>query len=124
MQKRLVVGVLLSVMLVGFTGCPATQVSPGTWLFDIGSDNTFFTASRALDLLGDGSTQDTDPIPPNTTPFTGTLTWMQNDGTFTMSQVVSGAGGGYTGTINSRTSMDGTWVSNFLETGTWSAEKL
>ena len=124
MQKRLVAGVLLSVMLVGFTGCPATQVSPGTWLFAIGSDGTFFTASAALDLLGDGSTQDPDPIPPNFNPLPGTVTWMQNGSTFTMSQVTDSATTTYTGTVNSSTSMDGTWTSSGGGAGPWSAEKL
>ena len=59
--------------------------------------------------------------------FSGTLTWMQNGATFTMSQVVSVNNELlYTGTVHTSTSMSGNWMrtAGGTASGTWSAVKL
>jgi len=120
MQTRMIMGALLSVALVGLTGCPPQQVSTRTWVFTIaGFDNPF-----GIDLLEDGSTQDPFPIPTGTDLLEGTITWMQSGANFTMSQVANTFSVAYTGTINAGTSMEGTWTSTDFGPGTWSAEKF
>jgi len=59
MQKRLVMGASLSVMLIGLTGCPPTQVSPGLWLFTLTSNGGEIgnIGFLALILLDGGQTQ-------------------------------------------------------------------
>lgn len=76
MQKRMVVGALLSVALIGLTGCPATQVSPGTWLFTLNFDSNSEVDIMTLILEDGGTTRTPDPQPPNGGFFSGTVTWM------------------------------------------------
>lgn len=126
MQKRLVMGALLSVALVGLTGCPPIQVSPGTWLFTIDYEAGDDISVVALILQDGGTTQNPDPRPADVGLFAGTLTWMQNGTIFTMSQVADSDSRVYTGAVNSSTSMEGIWTATagFVSSGTWSAEKL
>lgn len=120
MRKRLIMGVLLTVAMVGLSGCPPREVSTRTWVFTIvGFDNPF-----GIDLLEDGSTQDPFPIPDGTDLLEGTVTWMQNGSDFTMSQVADTYSVGYTGTIISSTSIEGTWGSSDFGSGTWTAERF
>lgn len=126
MKKRLVMGVLLSVTLVGLTGCPPLQVSPGTWLFTVSTDDSSFLI--ALNLEDGGGTQDPDPRPPDTQLFDGVLFWEQDGSDFTLSQFGGDFSAKYSGIVNSATSMSGTWSlvpsSGPIVSGTWSAEKL
>jgi len=102
------------------------QVSPGTWLFTVSTDDSSYLI--ALNLEDGGGTQDPDPRPPDTRLFAGILFWEQDESDFTLSQYEGSFSARYTGIVNSATSMGGTWnlipSSGPITSGTWSAEKL
>lgn len=128
MRKRLVVGALLSVLLVGLTGCPPTQVSKGLWVFTISYVGpATYTLVPGLTLLDSGQAEVPLLVPPEVQDtWWGTFAWMQNGSTFTLSQVENGSNMVYTGTVNSSTSMDGTFVDTSASGrifGTWTAYK-
>jgi hypothetical protein len=131
MKKRLVLGLLLSVVSLGLTGCPPTQVEKGVWLFTtrlpVGATASLNIVA-ALTLLDGGQTEIPDPAPPEQQHLIlGTITWMQNGSTFTMNQVDGAVTTIYTATVNSRASLEGTFTQTegaTVKMGTWSAEKL
>lgn len=126
MHKSLMLGAMLSGAMVGLTGCPGKQVSTGTWLFTVTQYRDDGVSVMALNLEDGGSTQNPDPRPADVGLFNGAVTWMQNESTFTMSQVTNGGEGNWTyaGTVHSPTSMDGIWRRFTRTQGTWTAEKL
>lgn len=122
----------LAVMLAtSMLGCPGPSgppaISLGTWLFTI-SETGNPDSHPALILQSGGQTQDPMPMPPQAdSSFSGTLTWMQNGSTFVLVQVISVNNEiEYTGTVQSSTSMSGTWMrtAGGVDSGTWSAVKL
>ena len=128
MRKRLVMGLFMSVMLVGLTGCPPTQVSNGLWVFTI----TYIGPQSWVQVPGlflgeNGQAEVPLFVPPEVQDtWFGTFTWMQNRSTFTLTQVANGATMVYTGTVNSSTSMDGTFMDTSAPGrifGTWTAYK-
>jgi len=131
MKKRLFLGVFMPFVLVLLTGCPPTQVEKGVWLFTtrlpVGATASLNIVA-ALTLLDGGQTEIPDPAPPEQQHLIlGTITWMQNGSTFTMNQVDGAATYIYTCTVDSSTSMEGTFTKTEgveVTEGTWTAEKL
>ena len=128
MRKRLVMGALLSILLVGLTGCPPTQVSNGLWVFTI----TYVGPASLVLVPGlflgeNGQAEVPLFVPPEVQDtWVGTFAWMQNGSNFTLSHVANGATMVYTGTVNSSTSMDGTFMDTSASGrifGTWTAYK-
>jgi len=116
---------LLVALVVPLSGCPVQRVSLGIWLFTFSNG-----ALTGLDIRNDGQAQAPDPLPPEATSgFGGTLAWVQDGQTFTLTQTQGIVSAEYVGTVDSRTSIvNGTWVQTVNGTtsagGTWFAEKL
>jgi len=131
MNQGVVQAAVAAVFAVSTMGCPGPSGPPaialGTWLFTISETGTPDT-QPALILQNGGQTQDPMPMPPQAdSSFSGTLTWMQNGSTFVSNQVISVNNEiEYTGTVQSSTSMSGTWMrtAGGVDSGTWSAVKL
>ena len=105
MHKRLVNTLLLIALAVGFSGCPATSIALGTWVFIVkesGQDSEV----RATVLAAGG--QILVPVSqPEVADFvSGGSGWAQNGSTFTMDS--PGENLLFTGTVHSSTSMTGT----------------
>jgi len=113
---------LLITMLVALSGCPLPSLALGNWLFTV--DGILV----GVEIGSAGMAQTPNPLPPEAdTNFNGTLSWVQNGSTFTLTQVTGGIIGEYTGTIDSSTSItNGTWMQTAggSASGTWFAEKL
>lgn len=101
-----------SLFLLPMTACPPISgvvfLAPGHWSFQL-SDSAI---PVSIVLLEGGSTADPPGgAPPGSTTFAGTLTWMQVDEVFTMTQTI---GGGtvvfvYTGNVLAQTYMEGSY---------------
>lgn len=120
-------GLLVVVTLVSVIGCSAPELTTGPWLFTQNSSDGE-SRTQALILLDGGQTQIPDPKPQEaSSEFQsdfGGLAWAQDGSTFTLSYGVPDSVI-YTGTVESPTSMTGTWaVPGASGTFPWSAVKL
>lgn len=121
---------LQSSLLLGagllLAGCPfgPIQVLPGFWFFHLDDEAN---AVIALRLLADGTAESIDPPPPGaTTTFGGSITWTQDESTFTMMQELSSFNYVFTAMVESRTRLEGTYTRTDDPTyvDAWSASRV
>lgn len=125
MKVRCLRILLIVFLFLPLSGCPVPSVALGIW--SIRSDGG---SPSALTLLQGGQTEIPAPLPPGIIfAFGGQATWQQIRSTFTLTQDFTGPTTQfvYTGTVNSSSSISGTWektVGTPPESGTWTAELL
>ena len=125
MKVRCLRILLIVFLFLPLSGCPVPSVTLGIWLIALNGGSP-----SALTLLQGGQTEIPDPIPPGIiSGFGGQSTWEQRRSTFTLTQDFTGPTTQYTytGTVNSSSSISGTWektVGAPPESGTWTAELL
>ncbi len=113
-------------MALPMMSCPsgAVAIVLDVWVFTVSTTGGGNDVA-GLSLLPGGQTATPNPMPAGATDeFSGTLTWTQTGSTFSMSQVIGVNNEiGYTGTVQSSTSMSGTWsrTAGGVGSGTWSA---
>jgi len=119
MKTRIAKALLLVLLLLPLSGCPAPALTFGLWLFHFPPEDVI-----GLILLNGGQGQIPNSPPPEANgDFSGTFTWAQDGGTFTMINDMGSSQISYTGNVNSSTNMNGTFVVvGTQNSGTWTAE--
>ncbi len=111
------------VLVISSSGCPANlAITYGLWIFSL-SNSPGSTSSIAL--VQNGLTVHPLITDPGVEAlFSGTVTWQQSGSAITLNQDGNLADFVYTGTVQSPTSMNGTFseVGNASNSGTWTAE--
>jgi len=128
MKSPIIQSILLVALLVTLSGCPGTvSISYGVWVFTLFDDpDPDPLAVLALAILQHGAT--TDPpagYPGNFPLFGGALVWQRSGTTVTLMQDnPAGDDHIFNGTLQSSTSMSGTWSEPGSSSiiGTWTAE--
>jgi hypothetical protein len=129
MSTRILKVMFLIAFVAVATGCPSgLRIRAGTWLFNFADDGSGDPVILAIKLLADGSTDNEFPAIPAGADgiFGGTSTWQLDDEAFSMTQDNNLFINEYSGTVLSRTGMEGTvdqtngnfsttWVASWLE---------
>lgn len=108
MRLRIARYLLITMLLVSLSGCPATSIALGTWVFIVkepGKDSE----ARAIILAAGGQIQIPASQPAVADFLFGGSGWDQNGSTFTLDS--PGENLLFTGTVHTSTSMTGTVAS-------------